>query len=205
MKLEDVMSKNRRRAGQALVEMALAMTLLTFLLSAAVDLGLAYKTHQMLINASAEASSYLSQQPIIPCNGCSVSTMKASADTQARANFRQEVGAGSTGVKIARLADLNDNGVDDISEGLDLSQWIRIDPADAGQFDPSNPGSFNIKSFKASTQQNCIDRRPLYSGGQCFIVVRARIIYKPLFALAPFINGQMTISAYAIKPIVGGT
>ncbi len=57
----------RHRSGQALVEMAISVTVLALLLAAAIDLGLAYKTYQTLVNATAEASSYLDLNPTVNC------------------------------------------------------------------------------------------------------------------------------------------
>ena len=208
MRGESSMKHRHRRAGQALVELALMMTFLTLLLSAAVDLALAFKTYQMLVNATAEASSYLSQQPLVWCGeGCSVTSMKAGANEQAIFNFRHEIGNDFNSNGIARLLDLNSNGQDDMAENLDFAggSWIRIDPADGSQFDPNNPAAFNIRTFTPTTQQDCIDRKRQYQAGQCFVVVRAKIIYRPFFALAPFIGQTMTIQAHAIKPIVGGS
>ena len=69
--------------GQALIELALALTLIAMFLRAAVDLGLAYKAYQTLLNSTAEASSYLSLNPVLNCSVhlCPDGTPKGSSHT----------------------------------------------------------------------------------------------------------------------------
>lgn len=198
------------RPGQALVELALMIVFIAMLLAAAIDLGLAFKTHQMLTNAAAEATSFLAQQPLVPCSSsCDLTALKANADNAARTHFRNEIGDDAA---VARLRDLDGNGQDDGAQNLSYqSGWMQIDAADSSMFDASNPTAFKIGGFNpANTDQACQDRKSTWLGGQCYIVVRTQIVYKPFFPLAPFFlstlaNGSkgFIIHAYAIKPIVG--
>jgi hypothetical protein len=211
MKQKKGMKRRPRREAQAIVELALTITFLSMLLAGIIDLGLAFKARQMLINATAEATSTLSQQPLLPCGEtCSLATMKSGSDSLALRNFRQEIGDNIADGN-APLLDLNADGLDDMSQNgwsagsFQTEGWFRIDPADSSKFNPSTPGLFNIKTFTPSTQQACIDRQRTYSGGQCYIVVRAKMVYRPFFALSRAMGAQVTISAYAIKPIVGGS
>jgi hypothetical protein len=201
----------QRKEGQALIELALTITFIALLLAAVVDLGLAFKTQQMLINATAEATSYLSQQPLVNCGTtCTVDEMKSGASSVALRNFRQEVGDNIKG-GVAELLDLNADGKDDVTQNgwseasFRSGNWFRIDPADSSQFNPSNPSAFKISTFTPSTYQACIDRQRTYSSGQCYIVVRAQITYRPFFALSRAMGSEIMIRTYAIKPIVGGS
>jgi hypothetical protein len=211
----------RARPGQALVELSLLVVFVMLLLAAAVDIGLAFKTHQMLTNATAEASSYLAQQPTKPCaTACSDAALIANADNAARDHFRKEIGTNFNSNGVARLLDLDNNGQDDTVQNLNLQAdengnvtaagwgWVRIDAADSEQIrDPANPNSYNIRSFDPTvTDAACRERKRRWLGGQCFIVVRSQIRYKPFFALSPFMGGAngFLIRAYAIKPLVGG-
>lgn len=211
------MRLHRRSAGQALVELTLAITFIALLLAGAVDAGLAYKTHQMLTNATAEASSYLGQQPLIACvsgeyvnDVCPRATMKSKADKLAVKHFRSETGDVLKANGMAQLLDLNSDGANDktstdtvLVSSLRAGNWLRFDTADSSQFDPNNPGAFDIAGFTPTTNLTCVDRDRVYAGGKCFIVVRASINYKPFFSIAPFLGDGITIRAYAIKPIVG--
>src|SRR5436190_20706134 len=85
-------------------------------LSAAVDLGLEYKAYQTLLNATAEATSYLSLNPFINCEThlCPDGTPSSGADREARLRFRDEQSGvlhGSTSTM-----DLDGSGTDDVAE-----------------------------------------------------------------------------------------
>ncbi len=198
----------RRFAGQAIVELTLALTFLAYLFAAAVDLGLAYKAYQTLINATAEASSSLKIEPLISCSGCSPA---AAADSQARTRFRGEQGNQMGG--MASTMDLNANGKDDELEFTTaaawnnfMETWVRIDPADQSQVTTTNSEFAVGSSFQPTTKPACVNRHSVYFEGaevkQCFLVVRSKIQYRP-FAIAPFVGDTMTITAISVVPTVG--
>lgn len=209
---------HRRSAGQAIVELTLALTFLAYLFAAAVDLGLAYKAYQTLINATAEASGSLKVAPIIGCENCSLEQRIAKADSQARERFRGEQGNSMGG--IATTMDLDGNGTDDFKQfpntqtGKD--QWdafmqgrVEIYPADQTQVTITNSEFAVGSSFQPSNIQACKDRHSVYYGGQlgtevrqCFLVIKSRITYKP-FAIAPFVGKEMTITAISVVPTLG--
>lgn len=195
----------RHKSGQAIVELALAVTFLAFLFAAAVDLGIAYKSYQTLMNATAEATTYLSFQPIGSCGTgptCTPDAAKGVADRIARTRFRQEQGADIRG--SASTLDLDSNNVDDLGEhgwGW-IEQRVLIDEADSSQIQIVG-GTFAVgDSFTRTSDPDCLARSPLNSRGQqCFIVVRSVIIYRP-FAISPALGSEMTIRAISVKPIV---
>ncbi|WP_026369702.1 TadE/TadG family type IV pilus assembly protein [Kallotenue papyrolyticum] len=200
-----------RQPGQALVELALAATFLTLLLSAAVDLGLAYKAYQTLMSATAEASNYLQLRPLASCDPSRDGTNCAQelADMEARIRFR-----GEQGDRLGRFAstlDLNANGRDDRSEFGSDAAWlayirarVRIDEADSTQVTITNSGFAVGDTFDPTrTSATCQERHNRDANGQCFIVVRTSIDYVP-FAIAPIVGRRMTIRAISVQPITNG-
>lgn len=203
----------RQQAGQALIELALSFTFLAFLFAAAVDLGIAYKSYQTLINATAEASSYLMLNPVVNCDTIECPTSDPSAekevqgaDREARRRFRMEQGISIRGT--ASTMDLDANTKDDATEhGWNwINSRVQIDEADSSQVTIVNDTFAIDSSFNpAATNNDCKLRRKYYSSGtttglQCFIVVRAQIDYHP-FAIAPAVGDTMTIRAISVLPI----
>lgn len=196
---------SRRQRGQAIVELALSITFIMFLLSAAIDLGLAYKTYQSLVNATAEASSYLSQNPLAGAG--TPAQRRANANNIAINNFRFETGEDGRVRSIGSMRDLNANGKDDLGTGgagdgmtaatLQSGGWIVIDETT----DASFSNSFNINNYTPSTVCANRMRYEPSTGNRCYVVVKAQIIYKPFFALAPVIGDEVRIRAYSVKPI----
>lgn len=182
-----------KQSGQALVELVLSLSLLAMLLGAAIDLGLAFKAHQTLTNATAEASTYLSLRPLDPS--------AAEADDKARERFRYEQGPELRG--LASTLDLDADGeVDD--NGI-TATGVQIDETDSDQIDTdSTDFSIGVGSIlPVSSGSDCGQRRRFDSANrQCFIVVRATMVYKPFF-IKPFVGSEMNITAISVKPIVG--
>jgi Flp pilus assembly protein TadG len=208
------MSIRRTEKGQALVEFVLSITFISLLVAAVIDIGLAYKSHQMLTNAVAEASSYLSQQPLVPCGKtCTWTTTQEIAEANRRATqrFRDETGASdvpTTGT--TSLRDLDSDGSDGEHVAPKSGSWLAFDVADSRQFNADDPGSFNINTFDPNAaHQHCKERRSVYKDtagtvlGQCFVVVRAQLAHKPYFGFVKILGMKSTIRVYAIKPIVG--
>lgn len=207
---------SRHASGQAIVELTLALTFLTFLFAAAVDLGLAFKSYQTLINASAEASGYLKIRPVV---GCDPNASKCDpdpnlaiyrADKEARVRFRGEQGDKMGG--FGNTLDLNADGKDDNTQYGEtwFADWIKIDAADESQLNATQSDFAVGSTFEpTATHPSCIARNGIYtitnSAGlkearQCFLVVRTKIIYKP-FAIAPAVGKEMTIRALSVVPI----
>ena len=195
----------RHSSGQALVELALSATFLAFLFAAAVDLGLAYKSYQTLINATAEASSFLTVNKAIPCGSTTCDPFVA-ADREARIRFRAEQGDQLRG--SSSTLDLDGDRKDDLAAGGNnygenwINQMVQIHVADSTQVTVSNSNFAIGTTFNGTSDPNCLQRMKFdVNGGQCFIVVRSQITYRP-FAISPVVGSTMTIRAISVKPIV---
>lgn len=189
----------RHKSGQAIVELALAVTFLAFLFAAAVDLGIAYKSYQTLMNATAEASTSLSVRPSM--QECTTCDGKGPADRMARERFRNEQGGDIRG--SASTLDLDSNNVDDLAEHgwAWIEQRVLIDEADSTQIQVTGSTFAVGNSFTRTTNPDCLARQPIdRNGRQCFIVVRSVIIYHP-FAISPAVGSEMTIRAISVKPL----
>src|SRR5215212_441157 len=99
------MLRIHKSKGQALVEFALAATLIFFLLAAAVDLGLMFFAIQGLHNAAQEGGTYGSRW--LTGQGFGVRTLDVNS---IRDRVRHESGS-SGGIGFVNLLDLNNNGV----------------------------------------------------------------------------------------------
>jgi Flp pilus assembly pilin Flp len=192
-----------KKPGQAIIEFALLITLIALLLAAAVDLGNAYRTYQTLINATAEASTYLAHHPLANCvtmaadvPGC---TPISGADREARNRFRNEQGpmVGSVGSTL----DLDGNGQDDLKEygwGF-IDGRVRIKVADSTQVVNGID-----KNFKGTSNADCNARKRFDAAAKpCYIVVQSKIIYRPMI-LSTVLGREMAITAESVTQIVEG-
>lgn len=170
----------RTLPGQALVETAFVVVILSFLFMAAVDAGLAYKTYQTLMNSAAEASSYLAQNPLAG----SPTPNRTQADANARTRFGEEQAGSRVGTSSADAS-------------------IEILMAEISDISTTG-GTFGVSdSFTGRTSGPCYERRNTdASGNPCFVVIKARTVYRP-FMLTPAFGSSMTIRAISIKPVVG--
>jgi hypothetical protein len=185
------------RLGQALVEMALSITFIALLLAAVTDLGLAYKTYQTLVNATAEASSYLDVNPTVNCAivSCPGGNPIAGANAIARQRFQSE--QGTTIRHIASTLDVDADGIhDDVDSDVNIDEWVQITEADNTQVD-------NMSAYDpAATASECRERKAKPTNvASCYIVIRSRIIYRPFF-LVPVLGDEMTIRAISVRRIV---
>src|SRR3954452_2099672 len=153
--------------GQALIELALAVTIIAMFLSAAVDLGLAYKGYQTLLNATAEATSYLSLNPVLNCavHLCPDGTPSSGADREARIRFRTEQSGvlhGSTSTM-----DLDGSGVDDVTEhGWSwIDARVKVQEADSSQVSTTNSNFAVGGTFNETSDPDCQARKRFNAAG----------------------------------------
>lgn len=195
----------RVQPAQALVELALSVTVIAMFLSAAVDLGLAFKTYQTLVNATAEASSYLVIKPAVGCAtvGMTGTDTMECANAEARRRFQNE--QGTTQRSAISTLDLNaDGAVDDASL---VEEWVQIDEADNLQVTPSGATFAVGSSFDPGlTDPECrLHRKAIPESTNlaihsCYIVIRSRMSYKP-FVLQTLLGDTMTIRAISVRQI----
>jgi hypothetical protein len=167
-------TRYQQRPGQALIEFALIISLIMLLVAAAIDLGGAFRAYQTLMNATAEASSYLTVEPLTNCalQACPGGTPASGADLEARARFRQE--QASTPRGLLTTMDLDSSGQDDLAEhGWDwIASRVRIHEADSSQV-TLDSGAIT-PDFNGTSDVDCRARKRFDAdNGQCFIVVQA--------------------------------
>src|SRR5581483_7924295 len=103
------MLRPRKSRGQALVEFALAATLIFFLLAAAVDLGFMFFAVQGLHNAAQEGGTYGSRWLTNNASGTRVLDFSSIRD-----HVRHESGSRG-GIGFVNLLDLNNDGIPDVN------------------------------------------------------------------------------------------
>jgi hypothetical protein len=191
--LRDRCRRARRSTGQALVEFALAATLIFFLFGIAIDGGLIFFTLQQLRSAAQEGAVYGST-PNVVTSGVSVTKVDYDYPEIAR-RVRLSAGEGEGTSGFANLLDLDGDGVED------------------GDVDATSPASFiyveNLKdtdndgdpSDDGAACLTDIPRRDLRStSNNCYIRVTVRYRYNFLFPLLPSFADEMTLqNSYILK------
>ena len=176
-----MLTHKRKKAGQALVEFALSITLIFLLLSATIDLGLAFFAYQGISGAAQEGASYGS---LFPMNGNTLNYASI------RDRARYEGGANAALAHRARFVDLMDLDNDDkpdtaaVVEAQILVSVVKNSVND-------NPNVALVCSASKITVK------------YCDMVVRVNYNYKPFFSAAKmfglgeiklFAQRQMTIA-----------
>ncbi|MBC8160790.1 MAG: pilus assembly protein [Roseiflexaceae bacterium] len=169
--------------AQAIVEFALASTLIFMLLAAAIDLGLLFFTYQGITNAAQEGATYGSRW-LIDKDGAPGVRQLDIVEIQNRARLESGTNGGNG---ISRLTDLNSDGIDDIGQPdiLDrsgTSGYIQV-KAVADTNRDGNPSNDNTP---------CVN--PATTVESCFAVVTVRKVYDVFFPLAPDFGNEYTIS-----------
>jgi hypothetical protein len=195
--------KFHRETAQAVVEFALAATLIFFLLAAAVDLGLIFFALQGLNNAAQEGANYGSGPGVVyrqQGGGIQIAVLDEPGIVD---RVRKEAGGTRGGIGFVNLLDLNNNGTPDVTGGgaeptvgasgasyevlggtTVISDFIRVravaDTALTGQVTTASPDCGDIS-------------RSIYP---CYVLVQVSYNYRPVFPLAPVIgNGQLRITS----------
>ncbi len=171
----------RKRPGQSLVEFALSITLLFMLMSAIIDLGLAFFAYQGIAGAAQEGAVYAAFNPVIS----NASGGPAVNDAEVRSRVRNEAGVAANDfpnrARFVRLHDLNNDKVDDIGQPAVLTERIVIS---------------TISNASNTGLAPCNDTVPQRTVQFCDMRVRVRYTYKPFFYAAGLLGaGEITISA----------
>lgn len=191
------MRRHIRAKGQALVEFALAATLIFFLLAAAVDLGLIFFTLQGLHNAAEEGASYGSRWLVGGSGGMTLDY----AGIRSRARME----AGSRGTGFANLLDLNRNGVDDAAEdpgGLGASSGTSVLPTyiQVRALQDLDADGNPLNDFSAPGQNVLCPDIGNSNIQRCYLQVTMSTEYSMLFPLSPGFTRQRRLSSsYVIQ------
>jgi hypothetical protein len=188
------MLKQARTKGQAVLEFALAATLIFLLLSATVDIGLIFFTLQGLHNAAQEGASYgsrwLTDDKKIDFDGI-------------RARTRLE--AGTAGIGFANLLDLNADGTADVSpSGVNqinpltgkpvIEDYIQIKSIYDFDQDGNPLDDGTAPNYTACPSLTSIDFR-------CHLYVTVSAEYRFLFPLAPAFGDQVHLNSRFVIPM----
>lgn len=181
--------------AQALVEFALAATLLFFLLAAVIDLGLIYFTMQALRVAAQEGATYGSYPRVETNAQGRISNMRID---YGEVVYRVYSSAGIQGGGFADLRDLNSDGVDDLAQGLhnnmatDSNAYIHIE----------NLAGFNPQNLSDVGCRGDLPGQELQAGGRgCWIRVTVRYDYEFLFPFAPGFSDTVQLRASHLTPM----
>jgi len=185
------MLRHKRTQGQALVEFALAATLIFFLLAAAVDVGLIFFALQGMHNAAQEGATYGSRWAVdIDASNNVVINKNGIID-----RVRGESGA-KGGNGFINLYDLDGNGVDDRTQNgynePNITIEILVDPTSDG--DPTRDVATG-----AAENQVCAD--PTTTVLTCYIRVTVRSVHQMLFAFAPAFAKNVPLKSAFIMPL----
>lgn len=196
-----------KSAGQAIVEFALAATLIFFLLAAAVDLGLIFFTLQGLNNAAQEGARFGAKWLITdPDTGA-----RSLQFDEIRNRVRFESGTGG-GVNYVNLMDLNNNGVVDVANTAG-------DPLRLGTNDPDMQLDGSVVNSHIQVTLVRQDRDTLefiddpdclvqYEGNPavtrdfCFVRVTVSYDYDLVFGLAPSFGDRVNLSQSHLERII---
>lgn len=176
------MRRFARTQAQAIVEFALAATLIFLLLSAAIDVGLLFFTKQALTNAAQEGATYGSRWLI----GDSTNRTLDIKAIQDRVRFESGSNGGNG---VIKLTDLNNDGIDDASQ--------------SGVVDPT--GATGYIQVRAIADQN-MDGNPMNDGPvacanpatstvSCYAMVTVRKAHKMFMGLAPVFGNPVMVSS----------
>lgn len=167
-----MLTHKRKKAGQALVEFALSITLIFLLLSAIIDLGLAFFAYQGISGAAQEGAAY---GALFPQVGNTFNT----AGIRDRARY--EAGSDQTLAHRARFVNLLDLDNDKIETDT-ADEQARIVVAVVQN--TANPNNVIPCAGDAATPKFCDVR------------VRVEYVYKPFFSAASLLGAsQITIHA----------
>ena len=192
----------RSKTGQALVEFALAATLIFFLLAAAVDLGLIFFTIQGLHNAAQEGGVYGGRwlNTVADASGRQSRVLNMDA---IRERVRKESG-NRGGIGFVNLLDLNHNGIPDVGPanasvvgaagttyemvGTDrvIDSYIQ-----AELLQDSNSNGDPLDDLVGGSPTPCVD--PSHTSLKCYIRVTVSAVYETVFPLTPTFARSTTL------------
>ena len=196
------MLRTNKSRGQALVEFALAATLIFFLLAAAVDLGFMFFAVQGLHNAAQEGGTYGSRWL-----ASNQTTGVRSLDVNAILNNVRHESGDRGGIGFVNLLDLNNDGIPDVTPGVMIpptgctAAICQVNPAtgnfvvnDYIQVYMINDSNLNGDPLDDGTAPNypaCSNA----GSSTCFINVVVSFNYRLVFPLSPTFAQQRLLSS----------
>jgi hypothetical protein len=192
-----LLRRKRRSPGQALVELALAITLIFFLLSATVDIGLVFFTLQAMRTASQEGAAFGSY-PVRVLDGSGRLERVDLRYDEIVNRVRNASGEVSTG--FANLQDLDGNGELDKDETnvaehnnpRNPNAWIQVELL--GGSDPTN--------LSATGCPTDVPRQGMQAGGRsCWVRVTVRYNYRVQFPIAPSFGSNVPLQVRTVMPV----
>ncbi len=156
-------TNQRKRAGQALVEFALTVTLLFFLLTATIDFGLAFFAYQGIAGAAQEGVSYAAFKPLAASGNTPVVN-----DVEIRQRVRNEAGVNGNAPNRARFVNLFNLNTDSSDDSAEVqAEYIKITAV-------ANNANVGFTTCGAAASE----RKTNY----CDMVVEVVYDYRPFFA-----------------------
>jgi TadE-like protein len=183
----------RQAPAQAIVEFALAATLIFFLLAAVVDLGLIYFTMQALRVAAQEGATYGSYPKSRTVND----ELEVYLDAQ-NIVLRVYGAAGDQPGGFANLRDLNGNGLDDLNVDR-LHDNMMTDPN--AYIYVENLRGFDPNSLAPACRGDVGGVEFQNGGNGCWIRVTVRYDYRFNFPFAPAFAETVRLQASHLMPI----
>jgi Flp pilus assembly protein TadG len=175
-----MLTHKRKKPGQSLVEFALTATLMFMMLSAIIDLGLAYFAYQGLAGAAQEGASYAA---LFPNKGT------ATNDAEIRQRVRYEAGANISlphRAQFVDLLDLNNDNIDDNGQLAKLNEFVLIKTV-------QNSANAEVEYAIPCDSTSSPPRRTTQ---YCDMVVTVKYVYKPFFSGASLFGAkEITLSA----------
>jgi hypothetical protein len=185
--------RNSRARGQALVEFALAATLIFFLLAAVVDIGLIFFTLQGMRTSAQEGAAFGSYPVAVMNADGSLNRVDLDYNNIVQ---RVRLANGSVGGGFANLLDLDNNGV--------------ADDAQSGFLNPRNSASYifvellggsNPDNLTGTCRTDRAGQGMQFGGRNCWIRVTLRYDYGFIFPLAPFFGDTVQLQVVQTMPI----
>ncbi len=172
----------RKSPGQSLVEFTLSATLIFVILSATIDVGLAFFAYQGIAGAAQEGAAYAAYSPVTRDNNNNAIVN----DAEVRSRVRNEAGVAADDfanrARFVSLHDLNNDKTDDSTQPAVLTDFIRVSSLANG----SNPGGV----------APCNDTIPIRTAQFCDMRVVVRYTYRPFFSAAGLLGaGEIELSA----------
>lgn len=185
------MIRRNQTRGQALVEFALASTVIFLLLAAAIDVGLIMFTIQGLHNAAQEGASFGSRWLITDASNRRVVDVATIKD-----HVRHESGdRGGNG--FIDLLDLNDDGVDDSTQPAVLASNITVEML----ADPSMDGDPTVNVATGAAENVACTDASTATTVLCYVRVTVRSAHKMVFPVIPTFANSVPLKSSYIMPI----